>query len=379
MNNLIKFVIFGLTVLTAHGFPSQPKRQAFNPNLLMDRYMNVRTDQGTFGSYHPNDIKQDVDRFFQNGGGQVHTENQWGLMVYNPNAAMPQYMGQQQEPGNLAPGFQGGETAVDHSNQDDGEAIHGGFNPTELNRQLMHAVQTPKYSSLGSGSGAFGFNPDAVNRQLMMSVQSHAGQSQPSPSSSQTSPADQSSNSTRGGGHQSAVQQAGFNADKVNAGLYGSIGYNPNAVNSATFNMPSFGSSGHHASGGNPGNTATQSGASGHNIPTANGASAAAVGSQNGQPGTGNGAAAANGQLAQTNAANVQQTGAQMAGTAHASGIGQMGGFNPFSANKQTGGNVVPSTRVSQNGVPPGILPGMKLSQTETEDPVASGIGGLGV
>lgn len=347
--------------------------------------MNVRTGQETFGSYHPNDIKEDISKFFKDNGGQVHSDNHWGLMVYNPNAAMPQYMGELPDPGNLVPGFQGQDETGNHENQNAPEPMQvAAFNPNELNRQLMQSVQSSSMNIKEGAIGTFGFNPDAVNRQLMMSVISQGGQSQYTSGGSHSSSAT-SAGKTSGGSSQDGTasnQNIGYNADQVNAGLYNSINYDPNNVNSANVNMPSFGTSVHGVSGSS-GNSASSAGNSGTGK-TSTGTGVSQVGGSQNGINKAQKAGGGNSQSSQNSAANIQQAGASMTGAVQATGIGGLGSYGPFAAGGNSGGNqnggrILPSTRISQNGLPPGVPAGMSLSQTEADAPVANGIGGLGV
>ena len=344
----------------------------------MDSYMNVRTDQETFGSYHPNDIKEDISNFFNDDGEPVHSDNHWGLMIYNPNAAMAQYMGQLQEPGNLVPGFQNAGEKGNQANQNAPVPSQGvGFNPNEFNKQLMKTLQSSGYSrqnaptTIKENGAAFGFNPDTVNKELMASMLNHADQPQHMAAVNHNSPSHSNNHNANTG--------YGYNADQVNAGLYSSMNYNPNSVNSATFNMPSFSGSG----SGMFADSGTSSVAGGTSSSSNNGTAPAM---SNAGTQTQNTAGGIKTPFPQANSA--------MAG---GSGTGGMGSYNPFSvaqsgsglAGQQTGGNIVPaprlsetglpSQRVSQSGLPPGIPAGMKLTQTEAEKPTANGIGGLGI
>ena len=392
----------------------------------MDSYMNMRTDEGTFGSYHPNDLVEAIGRYFENGGGETNQQNHWGLQLYNPNNAMPQYMGQQQEPGNLAPSIPATEQTG--KQKDGGHGYQVGFNPDALNNRLMASIKAPSYSSSKAdvtdntkGTSVHAFNPDNVNKELMMSTQ-HLQTMNQNPLGAQ-----QGSNSN---------QHTGYNADQVNAGLYSSLNYNPNAVNSAMFNMPSFGTHGQNNGGaqstdthastsapgsqgssggatgpGHSGQTGTgqgvatgtgqggaagfghgqggatgtgqgggtgtgQSGTSGNGLGVANGAG------QSGAQGLGQSSTTGNGQGGNVGTSQLQQAGANLAGMPQATGIGGMGASSPFSqtgaGTGAPGGPIQPVNGVNQNGLPPGISSGMALSQTQANDPTVDGIGGLG-
>ena len=369
--------------------------------------MNIRTDQDTFGSYHPNDIKADITNYFNDNGERPHSDNQWGLVLYNPNAAMSQYMGQLQEPGNLVPGGQNaGETGKQPSEQVQAPTL--GFNPDDVNKQLMKTLQKSGYSgqnapAIKTGSVGIGFDPNAMNKELMASMFKHAEQSQKAPAGSQSTSshiANQNANTGFG------IKGSAYNADQVNAGLYSSMNYDPNSVNSASFNMGSFSGSGNSM----PSNTGSSSSTGTTN---SNGAPAAGTQSQNAAGSQSQNVAGA--ALSQNAAGGIKsplQVGSQSQNTASgikspfqagvgAGGFGGTGSFNPFSSSQTgsgiTGGqntgqsdeSIVPvssanqlglsAPSVSQLGLPPGIPAGMELSQTEAEKPTVNGIGSLGV
>ena len=309
--------------------------------------MNMRTDQGTFGSYHPNDLVEAIATYFKNGGGQANQENHWGLMIYNPNAAMPQYMGQLQEPGNLAPGMQGVEQTKDHSIKTAAQSVRVGFNPDTLNQKLMESIKAPTYSGFqsplnlredSSESLVHGFNPDAVNKQLMMSVHSQDHLSQLMAAGNQNV-----TGSQQGSGIAHAAgsdHHVGYNADQVNAGLYSSMNYNPNAVNSATFSMPSF--------GGSSGEIKTSSGGS-ESTSSKNGTSASGNG-VNVSGALGNGQGGATGQPFQTSAQGGAVGSGQLSQTSGQGGT--KGSGQPFQTSGQGGamGSGQPFQTSSQGG-----------------------------
>ena len=319
--------------------------------------MNVRTDQETFGSYHPNDIKADITNYFNSDGEQVHSDNQWGLVLYNPNAAMSQYMGQLQEPGNLVPG---GQNAAETGNQPNQQTHSVGFNPDDVNKQLMKTLQKSGYSSqnaptmMKGDAGAFGFNPDAMNKELMASMLSHADQSQQAPAANQSGISSHTSNQNTNSGY--GVNGGGYNADQVNAGLYSSMNYNPNSVNSASFNMASFSGSG-NGMFSNTGASSAAGASSGNSAPAA-GMTNAGTQSQNAAGTQSHNTAGTQSQNAAGGIKSPFQAGSGMASGSGGLGNSRMGSFNPFSSSQSGSGiagqndeNVAPALRVSQTGL----------------------------
>ncbi|KAL3859595.1 hypothetical protein ACJMK2_009809 [Sinanodonta woodiana] len=247
--------------------------------------MNLRTDQATFGSFHPHDMAQAIDSFFKNGGAQK--ENNWGLNIYNPNKAMPQYLGHLGDSaGSLVPG---GSLAKPSSLKPDNTKgdTHTAFDPNELNQHLltsMNSMYNANANNGGKSNGGYdpnkvnsasplqggnaaaafdpakantltrnGFDPNKVNEGLMQTAQSKGlgigGSEQTNrvlTNNQDMSRQDVSGNDKSPLGHaadQHSPGQGGliaYNPDLVNADLYNNLGYNPDSVNYAALNMPSY-------------------------------------------------------------------------------------------------------------------------------------------
>ncbi|KAK3610298.1 hypothetical protein CHS0354_029764 [Potamilus streckersoni] len=254
---------------------------AFDPNKLMDRYMNLRTNQATFGSYHPHDMVQAIDNFFKNGGSQK--ENNWGLNIYNPNKAMPQYLGHLSDSaGSLVPGGSVANPSTQKTENTKGYT-HTAFDPNELNQHLLTSMNSMYNANVNNGgkntvgydpdkvnsasalqggpvASAFdpakanaltinGFDPKNVNEGLMQTAQSKGlgigGTNKGLTNNQDTSRQDFSGNDKSSLSHETGQHSPGqggliaYNPDEVNADLYNNLGYNPDSVNYASLNMPS--------------------------------------------------------------------------------------------------------------------------------------------
>lgn len=205
--------------------------------------MDMRTDDlALFGSYHPNDLVQAIVDFFKNGG---HT-SQWGMVVYNPNNAVNQYMGTLNTAGTLGP-----QSPSNQENpygtvpmQDQGTAL---FNPSELNERLMQSAQnlagnyyinSEGKSSMTTmdGSSGMSFDADHLNQKLMedlmkTSKESHVPEGGPTPTTENDSTNKDTANSTADAQENTDVKSKpendfpGFNPDVLNAELFSSLKY----------------------------------------------------------------------------------------------------------------------------------------------------------
>lgn len=213
--------------------------------------MDMRTDDlELFGSYHPNDLVQAIVDFFKKGG---HT-SQWGMVVYNPNNAVNQYMGTLNTAGTLGP-----QSPSNQENpygtvrmQDQGTAL---FNPSELNERLMQSAQnlagnyyinSEGQSSMkttdGSSGTSMSFDPDHLNQKLMQdlietSKESHVPESGPTPTTENDSTSKDTANGTADSQENADIKPrpehdfSGFNPDVLNAELFSSLKYGSESAN----------------------------------------------------------------------------------------------------------------------------------------------------
>ncbi|KAH3770481.1 mediator of RNA polymerase II transcription subunit 12-like [Dreissena polymorpha] len=233
------FCLFGMVLTTTTAASFRSARDAFNPTQLMEHHMDMRTDdQSIFGAYHPNDLVQSIINFFQNGGHK-NSDSQWGLFVYNPNDKMDQYVGNVHAPGGLGSNPNTGQSEINRSQQQPSQAASG-FDPSKLNEQLMQSMQSGGFSSYGAPQQQQhsqlqngGFDADSLNKHLMQNFLHND--------------ASFSKNSATGSsGSQQQVEIGasllGFNPDSLNAGLLGSMRYDPNSA--VLMQPPSFQSNG---------------------------------------------------------------------------------------------------------------------------------------
>ncbi|CAC5396611.1 unnamed protein product [Mytilus coruscus] len=130
-------------VNSATGLDRKHKRSSsdFNPNTIMSKYMELRTNSNSFGSYHPNDLINEITSFsIENENSQTplkfdpnghsmfpstqHTD--WGFSIYNPLHSLEQYSGSNNGKGSAGP-----------SQNTDLEE----FNPNKLNDHLMEILK----------------------------------------------------------------------------------------------------------------------------------------------------------------------------------------------------------------------------------------------
>ncbi|XP_060559047.1 uncharacterized protein LOC132719295 [Ruditapes philippinarum] len=421
---LIKNILFIFGMISAvKGASIIQRRDAFDPEKLMDRYMDMRTNQGLFGSYHPNDLVQSIIDFFSQGDKQPTTDNQWGLYVYNPSDKMTQYMGNLKSPGNLGPqmgGENGGKQEASNSN--------GGFafNPNALNSKLLndaltkgsefsnfkqqHAVQT-----MAGAKGNMGFDPDTLNQNMLENALKKGSGNNAGNIKTTTAPSDKNTtDKSRQTSNQAyGSQMLGFNPDTLNAGLLKSInsqttdnggvlqsaegntnakmlGFNPDQVNANLISSLDY----------NP-NAATANANNAMSGETVQGAGTDVHHHSNQGSGQINGKATANSNIGSTGNGNnraIQTTGNQRH---HALNEAS----NPFQTNIESGRSSMTSMfSVNKNGVmpasgevssfkaggmgiqgygnqnpgaPPGVPVGSELKQTETAPAEVHGISPL--
>lgn len=221
--------------------PIKTRRDAFDPEQLMNHHMNMRTNQGLFGSYHPNDLVESIVEYFSRGGPQSMNSNQWGLAVYNPNDRIGQYMSNMVSPGNLGP------QSLDKTNEKEtvSQAAAGpAFNPDTLNQRLMQNALSkgnqfsnfvsPSAQASGKGSENLGFNADALNRQMMESTINQVNNGETDKETTTQSADNNKNNSTEQNiAPDTQSPMFGFNPDTLNAGLLNSVHGNANEKNSA--------------------------------------------------------------------------------------------------------------------------------------------------
>lgn len=138
----------------------------FNPNVMMNKYMRLRTNIDEFGSYHPNDLLTTINAFFPDkdkiqaitkfdpNGQSMFSSKQhtnWGFSVYNPLHSLEQYSGS-----NTGRGSSGSNT----------NTMSSGFNPNKLNDHLMSMLHQNIEGLSQSKDQHTGFNPDSLNNNL---------------------------------------------------------------------------------------------------------------------------------------------------------------------------------------------------------------------
>lgn len=194
----------------------------------MKQLMQLRTDQSTFGSYNPLDVKQAAKVYFQKGdspGGSPrpgsaivapngfdpngesmfagHQSEIWKFASnYNPNEIIQNYVSETTDVGSLGSintpkgGLNQGAPSETH--------LNGHFNANTLNSNLMTAIDKHKFKPGIGSSSAFAAPVSA------MSVPELAGNQLP------------------GGLH----METNFNPNHLNHELFHNLDYNPQAVNS---------------------------------------------------------------------------------------------------------------------------------------------------
>lgn len=157
-------------VNAATGLNRNHKRRSsdFNPNTIMSKYMELRTNGNLFGSYHPNDLLNEITSFstenensktpleFDPNGHSMfpaaqHTD--WGFSNYNPLHSLEQYSGRNDDKGSAGPSQEG-------------------FNPNKLNDHLMEMLKQKITESSKAQAQHIvnGFNPDTLNSKLFHSL-----------------------------------------------------------------------------------------------------------------------------------------------------------------------------------------------------------------
>ena len=379
--------------------------EVFDPEKLMERYMDMRTNQGLFGSYHPNDLVQSIIDYFSHGGKQSTADNQWGLFVYNPSDKMIQYMGNMKSPGNLGPQTGGNSRKGEENKSNAGFA----FDPNTLNSQLLHEAltkgsefskfeQRPAVQSMAGNGGNLGFDPDALNKNMMSNAMKKGSDNGADNIRTTTPPTDKT---TKKSDHASGSHMLGFNPDKLNAGLLNTInsqnvenggisnmhsadgkananmlGFNPDQVNANLISSLKYNP---NSAAGNINNAMFGDNASSSKQTT--GKSSAESGSR--LTGNNDTQPTGNHRYTQHEASNPFQTNI-------GSGISNMFGVNKNDVISSSGemkndgisgfkaGGMGTQGYGKQNmGAPPGVPKGYELKQTESATAKAHGIGGL--
>lgn len=323
----------------------------------MKQLMQLRTDQSTFGSYNPLDVKQAAKVYFQKGdppGGSPRPESAlaapngfdpngesmfaghqseiWKFASnYNPNEHIQNYVSETTDVGSLGSiktpqgGLNQGVPSETH--------LNGHFNANTLNSNLMTAIDKHKFKPGIGSSSAFAAPVSA------MSVPELSGNQLPG----------------------SLHMETNFNPNHLNHELFHNLDYNPQAVNSEIIvqhHNSLIGQTQTHKASENSGQTSKHDGVIG------------ITGLQNGGTQTQNGGKLLTGGTfqpsvgTQNSGTGVQNNGGTLNGVKPLAGgtVNQNGGKENGVTDTENGGTITPNSNVPQVGVTSGVNGGTGIT-----------------
>ncbi|XP_061188007.1 uncharacterized protein LOC133196081 [Saccostrea echinata] len=202
----------------------------FDPNKLMQQFMQMRTDQNVFGSYNPIDVKEAAKAYFQKTpplGGMLQTGNiNAELNGFDPNG-QSMFAGHQSEIWKFASSYNPNKNIHKYVSESTDVGSLGSIHTTkeELNQGMPD--ESHSNNNLGANTLISNLVPSTEKHNFGLGVGTPSTFSLPISSMHMPKPVANPMSGTTDTEH-------GFNPNHLNHELFQNLGYNPEAVMSET-------------------------------------------------------------------------------------------------------------------------------------------------